>query len=76
MSKAPTSADQKLVTESAVTAATMYSIRALMTRVNSPRVRMFTGSVRMRTRGRMNALTIPSTSAATMAAPKSGMRTP
>src|SRR5690606_31944532 len=44
--------------------------KPLITKVNSPSVRMFTGSVRIRSTGRISAFSSESTSAATSAAPK------
>ena len=47
-----------------------------MTNVNSPSVRMFKGRVSTSKTGLITALTMPSTSAATTAAPNPGTLTP
>lgn len=53
-----------------ITAATNHNISPLITRVNKPRVRIFTGSVTRMTIGLITALTMPKTSEPQMAPKK------
>src|SRR5579871_497455 len=74
---APIKAERKLVMMSrCVTTPTTYSITALMTNANSPRVRIVRGSVSSSRTGRRTALTMPNTRAASTAPPKLVTRRP
>ncbi len=50
--------------------------KPLITKVNSPRVKILNGSVNRRTIGLIKVLTIPKTTATTMAVKKLSTRTP